>query len=161
MEKITIKLKNITIKVDHDYYDCISDIITNEKILKLDEFKHHINITRLEHSIRVSMLNYKLCKLFGFDYISAARAGLLHDFFLYDWRNRRPKKFFLKHGFTHSRRALKNTKKNFSINEIEADMILKHMWPLNIQMPKYRETFVIIFTDKLTCINDIILSWIK
>ena len=41
-----------------------------------------------------------------------------------------------------------NAKKYFNINEIEKDMILKHMFPLTLKFPKYKETFVIILVDK-------------
>jgi uncharacterized protein len=28
----------------------------------------------------------------------------------------------------------------FTLNEIEMDIIEKHMWPLTIKLPKYKET---------------------
>lgn len=155
MEKITIKLKNIDIDVNIEYYECIKDIIVNKKVLKLDSYKHHYNTTTLEHSIKVSILNYKICKFFKLDYISAARAGMLHDFFLYSWKNRRPQKFFRKHGFLHSRVALKNSLRYFNLNDKEKDIILKHMWPLNIDLPKYKETIVIIISDKIITASEI------
>ena len=37
---------------------------------------------------------------------------------------------------------------------LEKDIILKHMWPLNIELPKYKETCVIVFTDKICCIKE-------
>ena len=37
---------------------------------------------------------------------------------------------------------------NFEITELEKDIIVKHMFPLNIALPRYRETVVIILVDK-------------
>lgn len=119
---------------------------------------HHGDVNCLEHCLNVSIMNYKLCKFLGMDYKSCARAGILHDFFLYDWHKRKSQKFFKKHGFLHSKISLENAKKYFILNDIEEDMILKHMWPLNIELPKYKETYIIIITDKIVCISEIIKS---
>ena len=47
------------------------------------------------------------------------------------------------HGFTHPRRALRNAEREFQLSGLERDMILRHMWPLTIIPPKYRESYVI------------------
>lgn len=73
--------------------------------------------------------------------------GMLHDLFLYDWRKPRPNGKGL-HAFRHSRLALNNAMSLFDLNSIEKDIILKHMWPLTISLPKYRESFIITFVDK-------------
>ena len=65
---------------------CVDDIIYNEKVQKLDNFEQHCHTSRLQHSINVAYYSFLICKFFGWDYRSAARAGLLHDLFLYDWR---------------------------------------------------------------------------
>jgi uncharacterized protein len=44
--------------------------------------------------------------------------------------------------------AVANAKKYFSINEIEEDIIKKHMWPLTLIPPKYKESFIVSFADK-------------
>jgi uncharacterized protein len=83
------------------------------------------------------------------DHRSATRGAILHDFFLYDWRDHdepdlHRKKF---HGVEHPLIALANAKKHFSVNEIEEDIIKKHMWPLTIVPPKYKESFIVSFID--------------
>lgn len=138
------------------YYNCIDDLIQNESVLKMNRFIQHGNTTCLEHCINVSYMNYKICKALNFDYKSAARAGLLHDFFLYDWHIKKNNKFFEMHAFTHSRIALVNAEKIFNLNDIEKDMIIKHMWPVNIKLPKYKETYVIIISDKVACMMELI-----
>ena len=36
----------------------------------------------------------------------------------------------------------------FCLNVIEKDIIEKHMWPLTIRLPKYKESFIVSFVDK-------------
>jgi uncharacterized protein len=38
--------------------------------------------------------------------------------------------------------------KHFKITEKEKDIIVKHMWPLTLIPPRYRESFVVTFVDK-------------
>lgn len=73
--------------------------------------------------------------------------GMLHDLFLYDWRKPRPDGKGL-HAFRHPRVALNNASKIFDLNVKEQDIILKHMWPLTVVLPKYKESYIITLTDK-------------
>ena len=81
------------------------------------------------------------------DYRSAARGALLHDFYLYDWHTPNIREGL--HGFTHPASSLANAKKYFKISALEHDIIIKHMWPLTVRLPKYKETFVVILVDKV------------
>ena len=67
---------------------------------------------------------------FHLDARSAARAGMLHDLFLYDWRGHRKKTGDPVHAMTTSHRALHNAKKYFHLNPLEEEMIVKHMFPV-------------------------------
>lgn len=119
----------------------------------LDNFVQHKNITRLHHSISVSYHSYRISKKLGLDYASAARGGLLHDFFLYDWTSKeRPSKGM--HGFLHPKIALENANEHFELNHREQDIIRKHMWPLTITLPKCKEAWVIIGVDKYCAIME-------
>ena len=137
-----------------EYEKCISDLIQNKIVCSMEQFIQHSNVTCLEHCIYVSYSSYLICKCLGLDYESAARGGLLHDFFLYDWHITKPKKGL--HGFTHPYTALKNANENFSLNKIEKDIIEKHMWPLTIRLPKYKESFIVSFVDKYCSFIEII-----
>lgn len=48
----------------------------------------------------------------------------------------------------HPKIALENSKKLFDLNEKEKDIILKHMWPLTLSLPKYKESFIVTLADK-------------
>lgn len=135
--------------VESEFYEIISDIYEHEEFLKLKEFYHH-NSSIYDHVMKVSYFSYKACKILKLDYQSAARGGLLHDFFLYDWRNHDipdlPEDKF--HGIEHPKIALSNAEKHFTLNEIERDIVIKHMWPLTMVPPKYKESFIVSFADK-------------
>jgi uncharacterized membrane protein len=126
-----------------EYEDIVADIFKNEQFQYLEKYLHHTS-SIMEHVKIVSFLSYKICKFLKLDYVSAARGALLHDFFLYDWRTNRERW----HGFKHPRIALNNSLKEFKINNIEKDIILKHMWPLTIMPPVHRESFIVSFVDK-------------
>ncbi|MGD9560097.1 MAG: HD family phosphohydrolase, partial [Oscillospiraceae bacterium] len=85
----------------------------------------------------------------GLDYRAAARAGLLHDLFLYDWHQHPSVTGARFHGFSHPAEALKNAEKAFALNDMEKEIILKHMWPLTLNPPRYKEAFVVLYHDKV------------
>ncbi len=147
---------------EDEYYEAISDIYEHEEFLKLKEFFHH-NSSIYEHVQDVAYFSYRICKYLKLDYRSAARGALLHDFFLYDWRNHDvpdlPRKKF--HGLEHPTIAVANAKKHFSINEIEEDIIKKHMWPLTFIPPKYKESFIVSFADKYLSSKEFISEYKK
>lgn len=146
------------IKNDELYIECVKDVFNSEAVNKMNEFIQHGKITTLEHCINVSYKSFKIAKKLKLDYKSAARAGLLHDLFLYDW-HLEPKgvKLFQKHGFTHPKKALENSLKYFNLNDKEKDIIEKHMWPLTLRkVPKYKESFLISIVDKYAACGETI-----
>ncbi|MDR2903385.1 MAG: hypothetical protein LBU77_02595 [Clostridiales bacterium] len=140
-----------------EFNDCIADLLSLDDVQKLAVFKQHFFTTRLQHSINVSYHSYLLCKLFRFDFRSAARAGLLHDLFLYDWHE---VTFEERHAFAHPKNALITARKNVALNQIEEDAIVKHMWPLCKSAPKYKESFIVSLSDKYCCAGEIISAGI-
>ena len=155
IELIKSKMKLKADSSDYIGYEkCISDLIHNEAVRSMEKFIQHSDITCLEHNIYVSYKSYLICRRLGIDYQSAARGGLLHDFFLYDWHITKPKNGL--HGFTHPYTALENANKFFCLNKIEKDIIEKHMWPLTARLPKYKESFIVLFVDKYCSLMEII-----
>lgn len=137
-----------------EYLDIIKDIVFNPIVLEMKNYMQHGFTSCYEHSIYVSYYSYLIAKELGFDYKSVARAGMLHDLFLYDWHVKSTKNepLFKKHGFIHPQIALENASKYFELNKIEKDCILKHMWPLTIKFPMYKEAYVLTFVDKYSSI---------
>lgn len=131
----------------------IKDILSNERVNKMKNYMQHCNISCYDHCLSVSFLCYKMCKKLNLDYISASRAAMLHDFFLYDWRKN---KMFTFHAYKHGKIAYNNAIKEFKLNDIEKDMIINHMWPVTIMPPKYKEGYILTIADKICATKEII-----
>lgn len=139
-----------------EFYGCIRDILRDSGVRKLSEFRHHIGTTRLQHSLNVSYYNFKLCKMLKLDARAAARAGLLHDFFLYNRKFHQKKE--KSHAAEHSKMALLNASERFELNPVERDMIVNHMWPMTKKLPRHRETFVITAVDKFCAVAEVTVA---
>ena len=148
-------IEDINVPNDPAYLAEVRDILANKEVQSMSGFIQHGSTTCLEHSINVSYLTYLYCKEHGMDARAAARAGLLHDLFLYDWHQHYVRrKGEALHGFSHPRRALENAQKAFSLTAKEKNMILRHMWPLTVIPPKYKEGFVLLWYDKYCSMNE-------
>ncbi|NBK98534.1 MAG: HD domain-containing protein [Erysipelotrichia bacterium] len=139
-----------------EFFNSIFDMITNEEVLKLEAFTQHAGTTRLEHCVRVSKYSYLIAKFLHLDYISAARAGLCHDFYLYDWRNC---EYEGSHSKAHAKAALENTKKHFTLNKKEEDAIVNHMWPMSVTLPKTTTGWIVQLADKIAAIRESSLNY--
>ena len=139
-------------KKNKEFLNIINDILSNKTIQKLQLYKHHYGSNRYEHSLSVAYYSYKMCKFLGLDHVSAARAGLLHDLFLYDCEN--PETRPDSHLKQHPKTALDNAQNLFILNDIEKDIILNHMWPVTSALPNHFETFVVSFVDKYCAIKE-------
>jgi len=143
---------------DQEYLSLVEDILSNDKFLELINYYHH-NSSILEHVLSVSYLSYLTCKKLNLDYVSGARGGLLHDFFLYDWREYKKNPLNKNHGLHHPKIALKNSHQLFELNEIECDIILKHMWPKAKGWPKYWESLIVSLIDKYCACNEFMVKF--
>ena len=135
-----------------EFKEIIKDIINNPNVVALKEHIQHVNSSRFEHCEMVAYYTYIICKKLGLDYISAARGAMLHDFYFYDWRNKHvegQKKFHL---MRHPKIALTNALDLFELNDLEKDIIKKHMWPVTIVPPGYKESFIVTWVDKYCAI---------
>ncbi|MDK2898973.1 MAG: uncharacterized protein PWQ10_160 [Patescibacteria group bacterium] len=128
-----------------EYMDCICDLVSEEVLWSMSDLPQHADVSCLNHCFNVSFVSYLICKRLGFDYRSAARGGLLHDFFLYNWHETGIKNI---HAVKHPRIALNNAKKYFILNKKEEAIIKKHMWPITIFPSLHKEVYVIMLVDK-------------
>ena len=119
----------------------------------MKNFKQHYNTSCFDHCYMASFYCYLICKKLKLDYISATRAAMLHDLFLYDWRKKQPDRKGL-HAFTHPRTSYENACKIMDLNKKETDIILKHMWPLTLKLPRYRESYILTFVDKYCALSE-------
>lgn len=135
-----------------EYLECVGDLLDHEAVQSMKNFTQHYGTDILEHSIHVSYLSFRICKARGYDYRSAARGGLLHDFFLYQRHVNKPYKGW--HTTGHPRLALKNASELFDLNEKERDIISKHMWPISFGFPRHIESYTVSMVDKYCCVME-------
>lgn len=138
------------------FNDVAEPIISHPGYQELKKYAQHADTDRFQHCYNVAFSSYcwALSHNKKIDYEALIRGALLHDFFLGDIKNRdtRPKH----HQRTHPKLALATAKKYFSINEIEEDIITKHMYPLTFGFPHYTETHIVINVDNFCSIKEVI-----
>ncbi len=144
-----------------EYYDMVKDLLSNGCVRRLENFNHHFNITRFQHSLNVSYYNFKICRFLHLDARAAARAGLLHDLYFYDNGSLFNFRFNYFNGTNHPKIALYNSSKLEKLTPKESDMILRHMFPLTLSPPKTLEGFIITLTDKGCAVVETIASAIS
>ena len=138
------------------FYAIAKPIITHPKFIMQKNYRHHTT-NLYEHCILVAYHSFVYAKNRNLDETSITRGALLHDFFLYDWRKdgkRIKKRGFKKHGFTHAKTAYKNASNHFNLNAMEKDIILKHMFPLNIKPPMYKESWIVSIIDNIVTFKE-------
>ncbi|MGN1317414.1 MAG: HD domain-containing protein [Lachnospirales bacterium] len=130
------------------------DILKSEGMKSEKEFIQHGNISVYEHSFLVAVKCVEIADFLGLpiDIKSLVRGALLHDYFLYDWH--KPSKSHIFHAFTHSSCALKNAECDFSLNDIEKNMIKSHMFPINPFFPRYTESMILCLADKISATEE-------
>ena len=141
-------------EMDSEYLACTEDIRKHPVFESMDQYIQHGTTTCRDHCIRVSYLGYKICRAIGGNWRSAARAGLLHDLFLYDWHTHARDTGKHLHGLTHPKTALANAGMYFDLNWEERNIILRHMWPLTLIPPVTRAGFAIVWADKVCSLEE-------
>lgn len=142
-----------------EFTQLIGDILHHKEFVRLKDYRHHSNHI-YDHVHRVSFLSYCIAKVLSLNYEAAARGGLLHDFFLYDWRERKLSdsaggfKQRGLHGREHPYTALENARRFFPVSDREADIIVKHMFPKTKTLPRYPESFVVSISDKIAAVYE-------
>ena len=138
---------------DTEFHKIIEEIINNERVQEMKNYRQHCHTSCYEHCYEVAYYCYYICKKMNLDYKSSAIAGMLHDFFLYDWRKKsKENKPF--HAFRHGKIACKKAIEEFNLNEKEKDMIIKHMFPVTIIPPKSKEGWILTLVDKYCTLKE-------
>ncbi len=142
------------------FYGCIQEALQSYELNKLNHFVQHRGFNRLDHCIAVALISYKLGLLFDIDIDarSMIRGALMHDFYLYDWRNQTGRKGGMFHCFTHPQEACNTAAEHFEINSLEQNIILRHMWPLTVVPPTCYEALIVSLADKYCTIKEVLRS---
>ena len=143
---------DIIANLDPGHRATIDHLLSHDDVLSMDRFRHH-DRTALTHSLAVSTNAYRWARRLGLDAGSTARGALLHDFFLYDRRDGLKHR----HPTRHARVALGNAKARFTLNPVEADIILTHMWPVGGPFYSYRESILVSMVDKIVSTREVLI----
>jgi hypothetical protein len=156
-------LKNHLKKVrEHRRYNLFNykiyfeEILLYSGIMETDAYEQHGETSRFLHSVAVSYYSYRLALFLRMrDHLKdLVRGALAHDYFLYKTKNRRANKTYKKHGRTHPEVALMNAELDFNLTDIERDIISKHMFPLTLSPPKYKESAIVTVIDKVCAVYE-------
>lgn len=125
------------------------EVCKNSRILESRRYMQHGATSVFRHSVSVAYVSFWLSRKIGAEVDDKAliRGALLHDYFLYDWHVADASHRL--HGFFHAKKALNNALEDFELNEIEQNMIRRHMFPLNPIPPKYKEAWILCCADKI------------
>lgn len=133
---------------DRFFIEILEKVHQDTRILRAREHIQHGKTSVYAHCVQVAWESYLFAKErnLDVDLEKLVRGALLHDYFLYDWHNQLTPHHL--HGFFHPGIALKNAREDVALSEVEQDIIKKHMFPLTIMPPKYKESWIVCWIDK-------------
>ncbi|MDR0949995.1 MAG: phosphohydrolase [Lachnospiraceae bacterium] len=150
------KLRKQRRKSERNFISQIEIDRAGKGILESDNFKEASN--HIQHgtmTVDRHCINVAKCSLAFADKLhikckrnEMIRGALLHDYFQYDWHEPSMDIRRRLHGFYHPGIALHNAQLEYTLTSREKDIIKKHMWPMTIVLPRYREAWIVSLADK-------------
>lgn len=127
-----------------------SDILESHNFKRMKEYIQHGDVTVNAHVLSVARCSIALSEYLHIrcSRRELIRGALLHDYFLYDWHIPDKEKPHRLHGFYHPGVALRNAAREYVLTEREKNIIKRHMWPLTMVPPRYREAWIVTMADK-------------
>lgn len=144
-----IDFSDINNTLIQEFHENIADLLEIEEVQQLKKYEQHMNTSRFQHSINVAYYTFLICRKFNWKTKEATRAALLHDLFLYDWRENKDLGW---HPSVHPKQALLNSLRICDVTPLMEDCIVKHMWPMTLKAPRYKEGWVVSGMDKYCAI---------
>lgn len=128
------------------FLSCLDGLLDTPQVQSMRSLPHHPGVNCYEHSVFVAYVAFRLGRRWGLDYRACARGGLLHDLYLYDCRDRtaHPGNQCLDHPVF----ALRNACALTHLSKLERNIILAHMWPLALHLPRSKEAWTVSLADK-------------
>lgn len=130
------------------FEQCAQRLLDQSQVRQMGRYIQHGHTTTLTHSLAVAWYSYRLYLFLGLSgqERELIRGALLHDFYLYDWHDPSHGRW---HGFYHPGIAARNAAAAFDVDDLERDIIQKHMWPLTIVPPRHRVAAIVCLVDKV------------
>lgn len=138
------------------------DLLNNNEVLKMQDFIQHGKVTTYAHCVDVAKMALHLNNVLKMnaDEKTLVEAGMLHDFYLYDWHDSNVKvPLFKMHGFTHAKKASKNARELMEVDEKTCKAIESHMWPLTLSsVPLSKEAWLLCIADKICATKETVFK---
>ena len=137
------------------FLQCVSPLLNTSEVNSMKQWRRHFYTTCYDHSLFVSYVAFRLARYFGWNYRAAARAGLLHDLYLYDPADNsaHPGNQCLDHPEFALRNAMALCP---DLTENEKNAIVSHMFPLAVHLPRCREAVAVNMADKLCAVLEVV-----
>ncbi len=129
-----------------------TELLSTTRLGLSDSHIQHGDTSVLLHSAAVAYYSFRLSRRLGLlkhlrQKRELLRGALLHDYFLYDWHHYNNENGL--HGFSHPSTALANARRDTEVSEVEANIIVRHMFPLTPVPPTCGAGWVICLVDKV------------
>ena len=108
--------------------DVLKELDEQGRMKYTQKYMQHSDISVYKHCISVAYTSVELADRLAWNVNrrELIRGALLHDYFLYDWHE-----------------------KNFKLTIREENIILRHMFPLNVVPPMCKEAWLVCLADKI------------
>ena len=124
-------------------------------------FIQHGDVSVYDHVLAVAKTSICMARVLSrvgiaVDVHALVRGALLHDYFLYDWHIKDPTR--PAHATHHAAAALRNARRDFSLNPTEENMIASHMFPLGGAWPGNKQSAVLWVADKVCAARETVVG---
>ena len=134
--------------------------LNDEKIKRMMNIQMHRGSNCYVHSFKVAKKSIQRALQINDKKINLELVligAILHDYYLYDWRDDRSK--LRKHGKNHPHIAAENAEKDFDVSKEVKKIISSHMWPINFsEFPNTKEARIVSICDKAVSLGEALTS---
>lgn len=148
--------------MNQTFQEITADIVAYPLFQNLKNCPHHGKQNSLfDHSVDTAYCAFRLARYFGLSeerVRAVTRAAMLHDFFLYDWRDPAHRRYMRQyrglqrlrrmHAFTHGILAARRAGRRFELDDRQRSAIISHMFPL-APLPRNSEAWILTLADKV------------
>lgn len=134
------------------------DILSSDRFHKAWNIRHHYSTSVAVHSERTAEYAMRICSWLKRHSVrineeDVMRACLLHDIGMTDDKVSHSISF--RKAYLHPVRSEQIAKDEFHANAVQCNAIRRHMWPICVIPPRYKEGWIVIAADKLCSLREV------
>lgn len=150
-------MANSTIMIPADAFALFDRLKREPEITAMGRFACHGGVSVYDHSVAVTRAACRIANAFRVrpeKYMAIVKAGMLHDFYGYDYHGCRTKMGGW-HAWRHPAVALENARRAYGVDARQANAIRAHMFPGTLfHMPRCAEAWAVNLADKICSIME-------